>query len=86
VNPAGNRDVFPMILPDFILVSVELEKFVDELMVIPNKFVSVKVQLVKMVPVKSVPARSKDDGNVSDEYVFPWPITTIVMRSLITSV
>ncbi len=75
-----------MILPDFILVSVEFEKFVDELMVMPNKFVSVKVQLVKMVPVKSVPVRSKDDGNDSDEYVFPWPITTIVMRSLMTSV
>ena len=73
-----------MIFPDFILVSVEFEKFVDELMVMPNKFVSVKVHPLKMVPVKSVPVRSKDDGNVSDEYVFPWHTTTIVMRSLIT--
>ena len=47
------------------------------------KLAEVNVQPLKTDPDKFVPAKSKEAGNVSDVYVFPWPTTIIVMRSLL---
>ena len=47
------------------------------------KLAEVKLQLLKTDPVKFVPTKSKEAGNVSDVYVFPWPTTIIVIRALL---
>jgi hypothetical protein len=84
VNPTGKREVTPVILPDPMPVNVDAEKLVDASTVIPNKLVEVNVQSVNVELDKFVPDMSKEEGNVSDVYIFPWPITTIVIRSLLT--
>jgi hypothetical protein len=85
VNPTGKRAVFPIILPDPTSVNVDVEKLVDASTVIPNKLVEVNVQSVKVELDKFVPDKSKEAGNISDVYVVPWPVTTIVIRSLLTT-
>jgi hypothetical protein len=85
VNPTGKRAVFPVILPDPMPVNVDAEKLVDASTVTPNKLVEVNVQSVNVEFDKFVPDKSKEAGNVSDVYVFPWPTTTIVIRALLTT-
>jgi hypothetical protein len=45
------------------------------------KLAEVRLQLLKTEPVKFVPDKSKEAGNVSDVYVFPWPTTIMVIRA-----
>jgi hypothetical protein len=83
--PAGKSEVTPVILPDFREFNiVGVEKLVDALTVALYRSAPVKLQLLKMELDKFVPDKSKEEGNVSDVYVFPWPTTTIVIRSLLT--
>ena len=84
MNPTGKRAVFPIILPDPTPVNVHVEKLVDASTVMPNKLVEVNVQSVKVELDKFVPDKSKEAGNISDVYMLPWPVTTIVIRSLLT--
>ena len=84
MNPTGKRAVFPIILPDPMPVNVHVEKLVDASTVMPNKLVEVNVQSVKVELDKFVPDKSKEAGNISDVYVVPWPVTTIVIRALLT--
>jgi hypothetical protein len=68
LKPGGKRSVVPIILPDIIPFKVELVKFVVGLTVVPNKLVSVNVQLEKVDPDKFAPDKSIEE-NVSDVYV-----------------
>ncbi len=79
--PAGKSEVTPVILPDFREFNVDVVKFVEALTVAPKRLAEVKLQLLKTDPVKFVPAKSKEAGNVSDVYVFPWPTTIMVIRA-----
>jgi hypothetical protein len=70
-----------VILPDVTWVRVDVVKSVKVLTVVPKRLAEVKLQLLKTDPDKFVPAKSKEAGNVSDVYVFPWPTTIMVMRA-----
>ena len=83
--PAGKREVTPVILPDFTPVIVDVVKFVEALTVVLNRSAPVKLQLVNTDPERFVPAKSNEEGKVSDVYVFPWPTTTIVISALLTT-
>jgi hypothetical protein len=82
-KPGGKREVTPVILPDPMPVNVDVEKLVDASTVMPNKLVEVNVQSVNVELDKFVPDKSKEAGNIWDVYVVPWPVTTIVIRSLL---
>lgn len=83
--PDGKREVTPVILPDFREFNiVGVEKLVYALTVALYRSAPVKLQLLKMESDKFVSDKSKEAGKVSDVYVFPWPTTTIVIRSLLT--
>jgi hypothetical protein len=81
--PDGKSEVTPVILPDFTPVIVDVAKLVDALTVVLKRSAPVKLQLVNTDPDRFVPAKSKEAGNVSEVYVFPWPTTTIVIRALL---
>jgi len=82
VNPGGKSVVLPRILPETMVVNVEVEKLVVASTTAPKKLVDVNVQLLKVELDKFVPDKSSEEENVSDVYVFPWPITTMVTRLL----
>jgi hypothetical protein len=70
-----------VILPDVTWVRVDVVKSVKVLTVVPTRLAEVKLQLLKTDPDKFVPDKSKEAGNVSDVYVFPWPTTIMVIRA-----
>lgn len=71
VNPGGKSVVLPRILPETMVVNVEVEKLVVASTTAPKKLVDVNVQLLKVELDKFVPDKSSEEENVSDVYVFP---------------
>lgn len=63
----GKRDVFPIMRPDRIFVSVAVVRLVEALTVAPKRLAEVKLQFENEELDKFVPVKSNEAGNVSDE-------------------
>ena len=74
MNPAGNRDVFPIMRPDCIFVSVAVVRLVEALTVAPKRLAEVKivelekVELVKFAFVKLAEVKLQFENTELDKF------------------